>query len=250
MQPDAMIDNNCGLFVVSVCDGIGAAFVALFLLGYRAQGIAVENEGHLSAFGAVTWPSLTQDDNVLSLSAADAMAGARAAKAHAVLLVGGPPCPPFSSLSSNPQGFNDERSAPLVRFVELRDEIGSACAATGMRFRWLMEEVATMEVAHRAAITELVGEVPTLIHAADFGYLHRARLYWGLHEVVTVGAQLPRVEILPEGTAARGMHVVRWLGRPSPAGWQPHDGAAAAALRPTVGVCPSAALLLGTRCRA
>ena len=42
-----------------------------------------------------------------------------------------------------------------------------------------MEEVASMSVKARDHITELFGSPPVLIQAADFGWVHRARLYWG-----------------------------------------------------------------------
>ena len=38
-----------------------------------------------------------------------------------------------------------------------------------------------MSVKARDHITELFGSPPVLIQAADFGWVHRSRLYWGVH---------------------------------------------------------------------
>eukprot|EP00971_Amphidinium_carterae_P237778 4720577-Amphidinium_carterae.1 len=43
----------------------------------------------------------------------------------------------------------------------------------------MLEEVATMSAVSRQQITDLARTPPVLLQAADFGWVHRSRLYWG-----------------------------------------------------------------------
>ena len=95
-----------------------------------------------------------------------------------------------------------------------------------LAFKWMVEEVASMSVAHRKQISELLGGEPVLLHAADFGWMHRPRIYWGI-DVPALCALLkpiPYVDIIPPGIAADGICVVRWTGPPQPPHWAPQDG--------------------------
>ena len=210
------------LFVISVCDGIGAVFVALMAFIAAVEGIACESMEHLREFTGRTFPGTTSAVDVAALAVADIIAAARRAGADAILLAGGPPCPLFSPLSGNPQGWSDPRTGPLRHFVRLKNELAEACQREGLRFRWFMEEVATMAAVHHDEISRLLDAAPALIHAADFGFVHRARYYWGL---LPITCALPAaIEVLQAGAAAFDVVVLRWLGKPSPARWEPDGG--------------------------
>lgn len=225
------------VFVVSVCDGVGAIFEALQQMGCTFAGHSCEREQHLRKFVAAKWPFLSSSSDVRDLRVDGLADEIKKAGPTCVVLSGGPPCTPFSCLGAE-RGFGDENSEPLTEFFRLRDALSAFCRDNALRFLWLMEEVASMTRAHRDAISELAGATPVLMHAADFGYVHRARLYWGIPEgcLRSSGA----VECFPEGAAAEGIKVVRWLGKPSPAAWEPDGGFGAAHL----GTCGTRATLV------
>ena len=139
-----------------------------------------------------------------------------------VLLAGGPPCTPFSSLGHR-RGWDDPRSQPVLKFFELRDGLADLCAAHGLAFVWLMEEVASMDEQTRTHINGLAGHPPILVHAGDWGHVHRARLFWGCCDISQLSGQY-FAEVVAQGECAEGVHVARWLGRPVPRHWSPADG--------------------------
>ena len=78
-----------------------------------------------------------------------------------------------------------------------------------------------MQPTIRGTITDMVGSQPCLLHAADFGWVHRARLYWGLPYDDLVEAD--RYEHMQPGALADDVHVVRWRGPPVPCTWSPPE---------------------------
>ena len=133
-----------------------------------------------------------------------------------------PPCAPFSSLGHR-RGWDDPRAQPLLKFFDLRDGLEQLCTDHGWSFVWVMEEVASMDLQMREHISKLAGHQPLLVHAGDWGHAHRARLFWGCQDVEALPDQA-FADIACAGECAEGVHVARWLGRPSPRHWEPDDG--------------------------
>ena len=185
--------------------------------------------GGLRTFVGTQWPTISHSARIEKLQAAQIAPLISEAGASAVLLIGGPPCQPFSGLGKAPRGFQDERSSPIREFIRIRDELAALCSEHSLDFHWLMEEVASMSAKHRQEITEMTGAKPTLLHAADFGTIRRARLHWGL-DLRSLGGELgpvadaKNIEFLPPGCAAEDLAVIRWCGKPVPESWTPGDG--------------------------
>ena len=213
-------------YVISVCDGIGAALVAASRKTTRIRGHVCEEKPNLRRFTRDKWPLCTSSARIEDLTAADLFPLIMAADPDLVILIGGPPCQPYSGLATDPKGLSDPRAAPLRHFVRLREELREALVGTGIQFFWLLEEVASMSAAHRAELTQLIGAEPVLLHAADFGYMHRPRIYFGLDIPALTDRPLmrPDVEVLKADTAAKGLCVVRYIGPPKPPDWGPKHG--------------------------
>ena len=61
-----------------------------------------------------------------------------------------------------------------------------------------------MSRAHRDQISQLLGAEPVLLQAADFGWIHRPRLYWGLDILKLISTpQKEGVEVLRAGAVAK-----------------------------------------------
>lgn len=209
------------LFVVSLFDGVGAVFEALHAMGVLFHGMAFEREKHLREFVSDTWPLVEVRMHAEDADAREILYKAGECGAVGLLLAGGPPYQPFSGSSSAPRGFEDPQAATIGTFARLKGELSDICKNKGLPMCWFMEEVASMTSVHRDEITKAIGTEPALLHAADFGYVQRARLYWGLPAEVSVHDR--DIEVLEPGIVAKGIRVVRWLGRPVPWAWQPQD---------------------------
>ena len=226
-QSPPKIGPHTNAFVASLCDGLGAIFDAVEFFTAKVGGLACERETNLRDLVRRRWPNLSHFGEVARLDMTTLAQRIGASGCSLVLLGAGPPCQPFSGLSSSPKGFEDERTAPLKAFVRIRDDLEAYCRGKGLVFKWLLEEVASMSITHRQEITQLVGSQPVLIHAADFGWVHRPRLYWGLQSSAldhAAALELPGVEIFPPGKLAEGIHVAKWSGSAWPKTWTPDDG--------------------------
>ena len=164
------------LYVISYCDGIGCVFVALEQLHIDFLGIAVEREPACRACTQRHFPHLAFEEDVMNFDIEQAVTLASQAGSKALLLAGGPPCQPFSSAGKQ-RSFKDPRSAPLTKFLHDIGLAKQACAKSGLKFYFLLEEVASMPAEDIAWVSDLAG-TPTLIHAADWGWVHRARQWW------------------------------------------------------------------------
>ena len=63
--------------------------------------------------------------------------------------------------------------------------------------------------------------MPVAVHSADFGWVHRLRLWWGISDYLP--HKLPWGEIHPPQTLTPDTFVLRWLGARIPVQWQPSD---------------------------
>ena len=97
------------VYLVSVCDGIGGAMVALRQYTQRVSGVAVEKEQNLRQFVRETWPEMRSATWIEEVDVDELLQDIRQHYPDVVLLVGGVPCQPFSSLGDDPKGFLDER---------------------------------------------------------------------------------------------------------------------------------------------
>ena len=98
-------------YVISFCDGAGGAFVAVSHFTRKVKGHACEKEDHLREFVTRRWPQITASKLTADLKVQQLMDEIRKEMPDIVILIGGPPCQPFSELGNNPRGFEDERSA-------------------------------------------------------------------------------------------------------------------------------------------
>ena len=147
-------------------------------MGIQFEGVAAELQEDLRGLVHRHFPQISfwSDAMTLTIDIIRSRMRNTGNECDTVVLSGGPPCQPFSSLGSRGE-WQDDRSGPLIQFFALRDQLKTMCEEEGKKFHWLMEEVASMSAEVRAQITEMAGVTPVLLHAADFGWVHRARLY-------------------------------------------------------------------------
>ena len=211
--------------VVSLCDGVGGAFACLAKLQLPHDAILAESDGDLRDFMHQKFPAFEMYAQCSNVTEDIVMKKFRKGNFTGIFLIGGPPCQPFSR-AGRKAGFDDHRAAPLQHLCHLAQCLTSRAAQEHFKFVSLMEQVATMQAQHRERITEMFGDVPVLVQAADFGWVQRARFYWGaaatLQEIR--GHASAEWEYLPPGKALNGAGVLRWAGGKCPECWAPRDG--------------------------
>ena len=207
-------DHSHPWLVVSLCDGIGGLFLALEQACLPFHGITAEKDAGLRGFVHRKWCSLQAHSDCSSISAQMVIAAAKEHKCAGVFLAGGPPC----------QG-SAGAGRPIVAFCQIKQELEAGMRAAGLSFACLLEALASMEVDRRREISDLFNGRPTLIQAADFGWVQRARLYWGLEGFLQSGIIAGRHwEYHPPGQHFEDVGVLRWLGDACPACWVPDSG--------------------------
>ena len=211
--------------MVSLCDGVGGAFACLAKLQLPHDAILAESDGDLRDFMHQKFPAFEMYAQCSNVTESVVMKKFRKGNFTGIFLIGGPPCQPFSRAGQQ-AGFDDHRSAPMLHFCHLAQCLTSRAAQEHFQFVYLMEQVATMQAQHRERITEMFGDVPVLVQAADFGWVQRARFYWGAAATLqaTQGQASAEWEYLPPGKALTGAGLLRWAGGKCPEHWTPRVG--------------------------
>ena len=211
--------------VISLCDGVGGAFACLERLRLPHEAIIAESDVDLRDFVHQKFPNFDLHAQCNSVTEDVVMKKFNRGNFKGIFLIGGPPCQPFS-LAGRRAGFDDHRAAPLEHFCHLAKCLKTRAAQEGFQFICIMEQVATMLPKHRQQVTELFGDVPVLIQAADFGWVQRARFYWGAAAALQElrGQASADWEYMPPGKALEGAGVLRWAGEKCPENWAPKAG--------------------------
>ena len=209
------------LFVVSVYDGQGGALEALRQLGVTFEGTIAERSDYLRQFVRAKFPKVHATKLAETLTAKDVVRWARQKSCDMVLLIGGPPCWPFSAIGKK-ENFGSPDADGVKVFAELKKALITACSQNQLGFRWVMEEVASMDTSIKEQMSVILGCQPTLIHAGDFGWVNRARFYWTSGEEKDFSNEW--VETFKAPALVEGADVMRWKGPPQPLQWQPVNG--------------------------
>ena len=77
----------------------------------------------------------------------------------------------------------------------------------------------------RRQVSDILGQVPVAIQSADWGWIHRLRLWWGVSDLLP--RKTPWGEFHPPQTLTPDTFVMRWLGGRIPEQWSPADPALA-----------------------
>ena len=82
----------------------------------------------------------------------------------------------------------------------------------------------TMTEEHRHAISTLFNAEPILLHAADFGWVQRARWYWTYGIYIEKHVTTYTYDMMPNGTALKNVTLLRYTGARQSNHWLPDAG--------------------------
>ena len=111
------------VFLVSLCDGLGGALLACHQRTPNIQAHVVESDSALRNLVCHHFPHTATDSDVLTMDIDSLLSRIDSAHWELLLLIGGPPCQPFSHLGSNKMGFDGPRPGLLQAFIRVRDAL-------------------------------------------------------------------------------------------------------------------------------
>lgn len=160
-----MIDNEQGITVLSLFDGMSCGQIALRELGIKVKTYyASEIDKYAIAQTQLNFPDTVQLGSVTDIRAKDLP--------KIDLLIGGSPCQGFSTAGKG-LNFNDPRSALFFEFVRVLEEVREQ----NPDVLFLLENV-KMKKQYKDAISEVLGLQPVEINSALVSSQNRVRLYW------------------------------------------------------------------------
>lgn len=150
--------------VLSLFDGMSCGQLALHKAGIEYDNYyASEIKTHAIAATQHNFPDTIQVGDVMELEGKDLP--------KIDLLIGGSPCQDLSFINMKGRaGLTGEKSKLFYHYVRLLKE-------TKPKY-FLLENVASMKLADKAIITEIMGVEPILINSALVSAQTRRRLYW------------------------------------------------------------------------
>lgn len=162
--------------VLSLCDGISCAMVALQRCGIPVgQYFASEIKEHAIACSERNYPSITHIGDVNAVSYNDGVLNSSVGKFNVSfdLICFGSPCQSFSIAmpAKNRIGLEDKNKSGL--FLECKrilDEVSP-------RY-FFVENVASMRDSDKRVISDLLGVEPVRVNSSKYSGAYRDRLYW------------------------------------------------------------------------
>ena len=164
--------------VLDLWSGLGGLCMALLQCGLHFFAIAAEMDPVASELCATNLPNVIHIPRVESIRAEALRPFLRRRQIRGIIMGGGSPCQPNSSLNSGRQGLGDIRSHQPLVMIQLRDEIKALPEASGLELVSFLENVGSMPRDVESQYSSWMGGSPIRIDAALCGWVHRNRLYW------------------------------------------------------------------------
>ena len=159
--------------------GMSGLCVALLGLGVTFYALAAEQDEQARQVAASkNMPSIVHVARVEDISLECLLPFLQRRKVRGILLGGGAPCQPHSSLNTHRQGMADTRASQPSHVRRLLDELHASPACADLEIFTLLENVASMQPEAAAQLSKWAGGQPFRSDAQFCGWTKRNRLYW------------------------------------------------------------------------
>ena len=147
------------MIVLDLFSGIATARLALERLGIvPSLSLASETDKNAIKVAKHRYPDILHLGDVNRISY----------PRHVDLLIGGPPCQPFS-VGGKRRMFSDPRASLLRKFIEIKDAVKPT---------WFLMENVSMPIGCINEISDAIGVDPIWLDSAAFSAQRRLRAYW------------------------------------------------------------------------
>ena len=213
--------------VVDLFSGSGGLLVALAALGVRFIAITAEEDSLVAEAPEAAFTGVIPVANVQDLRAETLRPLLQKRKVSGVLVAGGAPCQPNSTLNRKSKELDDPRAHLFKAIPDLAADIRDLPEARHIPVLELLENPVGRQC-FRDLHKEAMGGTALLIDAGVFGWVTRRRLYYGRGPAGTIG-QLTKEQtarVLPaEATLVPGEQPsIQWKGKPVPSRVLFHSG--------------------------
>ena len=158
--------------------GMSGLCVALLGLGVTFYALAAEQDEQARQVASQNMPSIVHVARVEDISLECLLPFLQRRKVRGILLGGGAPCQPHSSLNTHRQGMADTRASQPSHVRRLLDELHASPACADLEIFTLLENVASMQPEAAAQLSKWAGGQPFRSDAQFCGWTKRNRLYW------------------------------------------------------------------------
>ena len=174
-------DKGPLLFVISLFDGIGAAFVAMLALGLTFRAVAVELDPVAAGVCAASFRNVTHFPDAKLFTAACLRQEFQTHAYAAVLVIGGSPCQDISQLNRGRKGLHAPRTQLFAEVPRVAQECRDLLASLHISIPvlQLLENVANGPKEVMTEFCNVMGSRPIAVHGSSFGWVRRTRFFWG-----------------------------------------------------------------------
>ena len=170
------------ILLVELFAGIGTATVAIQQLGIPAVVAACEIDPELRAFlhnhHGIPEKNIWADIREVKGNQLYKLAKDCGQHLVAVIIVAGPPCTDVAKLNRNRVGFNGRNTSLAQEAKRIAEELGQKAVNETWAAMLLMENIMGQDARDRAKFEDMMGGPAVGVHAADWGWIQRSRLFW------------------------------------------------------------------------
>ncbi|CAE7466822.1 unnamed protein product [Symbiodinium microadriaticum] len=164
--------------ILDLWAGYSGLCIAALTAGLHFYAIAAESDPVARQVAQAVMPSIVPVSDVHMIQVDILLPFVQKRSPRGIIVGGGTPCQPLSTLNRSRQGLRDPRAQAPAFLHDLVRDLRAHPKLTGIEVILFLENVASMDHKARDQFSHWAGSPPVCIRAADCGWTQRNRLYW------------------------------------------------------------------------
>ncbi|CAE7369460.1 DNMT3A, partial [Symbiodinium necroappetens] len=216
-QTHLSLHDKGPIFVISLFDGIGAAFVALLALGVTFRAMTVEMDPVATGVCAASFRNVAHFPDARSFTAACLRQEFQTHAYAAVLVLGGSPCQDISRLNRSRKGLSAPRTQLFAEIPRVAQECRDLLASLNIPIPvlQLLENVAHGPPEVMTEFCAAMQSRSLIVHGSSFGWVRRTRMFWGGdgHTALSHDVQSALPKDIAGALSEDDLMHLRWVGK-------------------------------------